>query len=1372
VKAGVFTPDGKRLVSAGEDRTIRVWNVATGKQEFALNAQTIISALALVGDNLLASGGEDGSILLWDLDKRQQIGQLGRHEQAIHGLAVSPDSKLLASAGGTWNKPLPGELRLWDPAKRTLIARLDGHRAQVLGLAFAPDSRSLTASDRSGDIKVWDLASRAASGFHDEKLAWSVQYSSGGKWLALGEAWGQIHLYEAATLSDDSVVRAHKGGVFSLAFAPRGNLLASAGHDGAVRLWNPLALESQPPMQIGSHQGLVWFVAFSSDGSTLASGGADGRIQFWSISPALLERFRAPVETQVKEAPVVRNRAARIALLAGPEAVSRNVLDLTLAKLIGTPEIVLVERADVERLLREQALSLSGLVDGTTAVKAGKILSADLLAVLEYSHTTQHHRGVRVFDAATGVILSDNGFTSSTLEPQALQAAAGVRAAAALWRAGPRQRKTLCFLPVRNADLPRAMDGFCEAQAAMLQRELLASGAAAVLERRRLDLVTQEKSLAADANLRDLLASLVLVSMDISRARSGNGIGATVLLRNSGGGELHRFSVEVADANGVGLLAPLARQIQGALQATPVDSRDSRNRESRRFQREAQLLWKHHEYRQGLQAAEAAFVLHPGEDARMLLTEYLLAYATGLIHPGGMRTLTWGTFKLDVPPEKLREALVLAQRALLLIDTARARLPGPNDSFELWRSVEPFAVVDAQRFFFNKLPFVVIKPADAQAEAEFVEFRRFCLRRIVAQCEECARTADRDPKALTRYTAAITKAVENIARIAPNSVEYADTLTELARRWLKLAGHYPENALPVEAAAEFGKFLGRVSEKSLLPGKPDPQAREIALKLLEQAGHFSSALVQLYARHYKLRLLVKAGRLTPEEAVGGHQTMLAEGKHLIDHPPVTPPNPFRAAMYHLLGDAIEYLYLYPKGRSVVGELLDLCEFMLARGDVVEDVIRRAVGYGSPQRDLNLRALHVIDRALEVTDSPTRRLFDGSLERFKEHEMKPARHKILTQLPDLLKLELPWQSARLLASAGDLKATLLLRTVAHEGHLYLFAGGTDLAAKHWQLQLAQVSALGGPPRVLAKTVVKEEETPDPTRSYAFWINPERFVTATVVAGNHLYAGTMTDGILGFPLTGGAPIRIGEKEGLPARHVQKLTLVGRTLVAALEGGYLVTYGLESGRCETIASSRRSEKRSPFDDSSPFRVGELAADPPRQRVLFALDLSSDRDPRAGVWEFNLQSREFKRLLPTLAARWSAPTAKRIYLFQANLYQPNRLLAYDLAEDQLLLLQGPPPAEQPQLKPMGVPAALSVTFPGWTFYPARLLHRGWIWQAHPFGRRRPDGSSEELFPSLRDNSWTYGFSAVTALQTLNDGELLIGDYAGLYLVRLKESR
>src|SRR5207245_1684742 len=134
-----------------------------------------------------------------------------------------------------------------------------------------------------------------------------------------------------------------------------------------------------------------------------------------------------------------------------------------IAKLSEEKGLILLDRSATDRLLAEQKLSLSGLVDAGTAVRAGKILAVDLLGIVEASADAKQNLGLVVFDAATGIRLLDAGFGAPSADQQAREVAAGMRTAVEKWRIGTRHVKTVCFLPVRNADLPRHMDAFCEA---------------------------------------------------------------------------------------------------------------------------------------------------------------------------------------------------------------------------------------------------------------------------------------------------------------------------------------------------------------------------------------------------------------------------------------------------------------------------------------------------------------------------------------------------------------------------------------------------------------------------------------------------------------------------------------------------------------------------------------------------------------------------------------------------------------------------------------------------------------------------------------------------------------------------------------------
>jgi dipeptidyl aminopeptidase/acylaminoacyl peptidase len=220
-------------------------------------------------------------------------------------LALSPDGSLIASAGS-------GERDiLLRQANGQTIGVLKGHTGEITGLAFSPDGLWLLSASQEGNLFVWDIQTGKRLQVLAENLGWihAVAISPDGK-LVAAATWSQpglIYLWdwqaalhaENATITPLQTIEASKIYVNALAFSPDSLLLASAGLDGNVKLWDVASALGEATGTPGAvrlvgllqdHTSSVISLAFSPDGKSLASGSDDTRVIVWDVAKGTSRR--------------------------------------------------------------------------------------------------------------------------------------------------------------------------------------------------------------------------------------------------------------------------------------------------------------------------------------------------------------------------------------------------------------------------------------------------------------------------------------------------------------------------------------------------------------------------------------------------------------------------------------------------------------------------------------------------------------------------------------------------------------------------------------------------------------------------------------------------------------------------------------------------------------------------------------------------------------------------------------------------------------------------------------------------------------------------------------------------------------------------
>ncbi|MDB5478983.1 MAG: repeat, subgroup [Caulobacteraceae bacterium] len=280
VSSVAISPDGKRLASASRDHKIKLWDMATGLELQTLSGHADpVSSVAFSPDGrLLASGSGDKTVRLWSLPGGRELRTLSGHGGGVDHVAFSPDGKLLASASADKT------IKLWSVATGAEIRTLKGHVQSVYGLAFSPDGKTLASAGADNAIKLWDVASgrelRTLAGHTAEVFA--VAFSPDGALLVSGSVDKTIRVWDVASGRQLRAVGI-AGGVSVVAFSPDGKVLASnRGEDPAINLW---ATGDWTPLRtLSGHTSEVYAVAYSPDGETLASGRRDTVVNLWDAA--------------------------------------------------------------------------------------------------------------------------------------------------------------------------------------------------------------------------------------------------------------------------------------------------------------------------------------------------------------------------------------------------------------------------------------------------------------------------------------------------------------------------------------------------------------------------------------------------------------------------------------------------------------------------------------------------------------------------------------------------------------------------------------------------------------------------------------------------------------------------------------------------------------------------------------------------------------------------------------------------------------------------------------------------------------------------------------------------------------------------------
>ncbi len=266
-----FSPDGSRALSAGDDKTIKLWDSTTGKllRVFAGHTDAVRCVVFSPDGTLALSASEDKTLKLWDISTGKTVRTFSGHVTGVRSVAFSPDGQSALSGGDD------NTVRLWDIATGKLSFTFPAQDYPIYSVAFSPDGQHALTGGGDYLVKLWETATgklvRSFEGHFGSAL--SVAFSPDGKHALSGSTDQTVRLWDIATGKQVTKFEGHNGYVNSVSFSPDGNFALSGSDDTTVMLWDIAA--GKLARTFHEHKAVVDGVAFSPDSNFALSGGED-----------------------------------------------------------------------------------------------------------------------------------------------------------------------------------------------------------------------------------------------------------------------------------------------------------------------------------------------------------------------------------------------------------------------------------------------------------------------------------------------------------------------------------------------------------------------------------------------------------------------------------------------------------------------------------------------------------------------------------------------------------------------------------------------------------------------------------------------------------------------------------------------------------------------------------------------------------------------------------------------------------------------------------------------------------------------------------------------------------------------------------------
>jgi WD40 repeat protein len=277
----VISPNDRLVAKGGSDGKLAIWEISSGQSLLNIKAHDghLIGLVFTKDSKQLISSSFDRTIKIWEVESGRCL-QSWQLAAPVYRIALSPDGTTLASSSNC------GDILLWEVATGKLLTSLVGHSLTVVDVDFQLQGQLLVSSSFDSTIKIWDLATGKClkTLVGHSQIVSCVNFNALGTELVSSGLDTSIKIWDVASGACLQTIQEHSRTVIDVLFTPNGQQIISGSQDLTVRIWDRVkAQDWQCSKVLRGHENNIWSIALNSQGTILVSSDQSGVLKFWDI---------------------------------------------------------------------------------------------------------------------------------------------------------------------------------------------------------------------------------------------------------------------------------------------------------------------------------------------------------------------------------------------------------------------------------------------------------------------------------------------------------------------------------------------------------------------------------------------------------------------------------------------------------------------------------------------------------------------------------------------------------------------------------------------------------------------------------------------------------------------------------------------------------------------------------------------------------------------------------------------------------------------------------------------------------------------------------------------------------------------------------